>query len=431
MAKYRDVQEIGRGGFACVFRCARDSDGQQFAKKRLAADADVATKDRFRREVRMLAKLDHPNIVNVVATHLDDEPLWFTMPLYSSSLEDRLPALRGRAVRIHKIFSAILDAVEYAHNEGVIHRDLKPGNVLMNTDDDIVVSDFGLGRILDSASTRLTSTGAGMGTFLYMAPEQHSDSKTADKRSDIFSLGRILYELMGGQLGAGVQDTSRMEPAIALIVDRCTKVDPTARFQSIARLKKAWRLAIGLEDAGTDSERLAELTAKLAATPDLDENAALEIFEILSRHADDSDLLHNTIIALPSRAIAVFVEQEPSRGREMLKRFIDHIERQSWPFTYTDKIGDVCQRLFRRIADPIIRADILVCLADLGASHNRWHVVEIAKDLANKERTRAETIALANRLHASDQGTKQWFRENLASARREKLIEDALNDADE
>jgi eukaryotic-like serine/threonine-protein kinase len=426
---YRDIKKIGVGGNAEVHECERDGDKARFAKKRLLDTADDETKDRFLREVRLLAKLDHPNIVSVVTTRFDKEPLWFVMPLYEASLDDQFPGIAGDMPRIKKIFGSILDAVEYAHAEGVIHRDLKPANVLMNSDDDVVVSDFGLGRFIDSESTRLTQSGNWLGTPLYMAPEQSRGTKVADARSDVFSLGRILYELVTGSLTTAVQDTSSLDPGIALIIERCTKTNPAARFPAVTDLKTAWRTAVGLEEAGSDSERLSALSAKLASDLVPTTTVVKEVFDILSRHADDMDLLHNTVMALQPAAALKFVESEPKRARVVLRRFTDHIEAQSWPFSYTDKIGDVCARLFNHITDAVIRADLLHCLIELGVGHNRFYVTALAQKLLNQARTPAENIALAERIHGASPRNKDWLLENLPMSRRDRMLERALGGA--
>jgi serine/threonine protein kinase len=135
--------------------------------------------------------------------------------------------------------SAILDGVEYAHAQGVLHRDLNPRNVLMNSDSDVIISDFGLGRVVDSESTRRTQSGFGMGTMLYMAPEQMDDAKYADQRADIYSLGRMIYEMYTGPLKSLHQDVSRLPPGIAHIVTRSTQPNAELRFQILSDLKRA------------------------------------------------------------------------------------------------------------------------------------------------------------------------------------------------
>lgn len=234
MATFKDIRRIGDGGFGEVWLCCDGADSDTlYAKKKLLPTVGEDGVKRFVREVRILAKLDHPNVVKVLGFRLQEPPYWYVMPHYRVSMGDELPQLMGKPERIHRVFSAILDGVEYAHGEGVIHRDLKPDNVLMNTDEDLVVTDFGLGRMIDAESTRRTMTGLGMGTLLYMAPEQVRNAKDADHRSDIFSLGRMLYELFTEPLSSAIQDTSAIEPGVALIIDRCTQKLPERRFQTV------------------------------------------------------------------------------------------------------------------------------------------------------------------------------------------------------
>ena len=397
----------------------------RFAKKRILQGTDQDTVDRFKREVRLLAKLDHPNIVKVVGMRLEEEPLWFVMPLYANSLEDCLHSITADQLRIQTIFSAILDAIEYAHSEGVIHRDLKPGNVLLNGADDIVVSDFGLGRSVDSDSTRRTGTGDGMGTPLYVAPEQWGDTKRADERADIFSLGRILYELLTGPLTTGFQDTSGIDPALALIVTRCTRKDPDQRFQSVSELKTAWRVAIGEEDAGSDTDRLkSRLTGLLSSV--LDTTAAKDVMEILRRHFDDHDLVHNALIVVPKGVFKIFGELDLEFTRALLTAFVQHVATQSWPFSHTDKIGDACQRAFEAIADPESRIVMLQCAASVGLDYNRWHVQAVAADLVAKISTPAERIALAEAIKRERQWFREWVTEKLPEAKRDAVLKEAL-----
>src|SRR4051812_43300044 len=114
MAKYSDLRIIGAGTFGEVTECQRDTDGERFARKRLLASADRDGTTRFVREARILSKLDHPNVIRVIATHLDKPPHSFVMPLYRGSLEAELPSVFGQHDRIAKIFLGILHGMEYA-----------------------------------------------------------------------------------------------------------------------------------------------------------------------------------------------------------------------------------------------------------------------------------------------------------------------------
>ena len=131
MATYINSQIIGTGGFGIVWRCHRKEDGKVFAMKSIDQDVDNDAILRFKREVRIQSKLDHPNIVKVISKRLTYEPYFYVMPLYKGSLRQEYPQITGDQNRIEPVFKALLDAIEYAHREGVMHRDLKPENILL------------------------------------------------------------------------------------------------------------------------------------------------------------------------------------------------------------------------------------------------------------------------------------------------------------
>jgi eukaryotic-like serine/threonine-protein kinase len=400
MTRYVDQDLIGSGGFGEVWRCLRDTDNQCFAKKRLAADAGQAETDRFLREVRILSKLDHPNVVRVVATHLDKAPYWYVMPLYGGTLEARLPELRGDERRVRSVFLAILNAVEYAHSEGVIHRDLKCANVLMNSDTDIAVSDFGLGRIIDSASTRQTSTGYGMGTALYMAPEQWMDAKRADERSDIYSLGRILYELLAEPLSFTGMDLSLVPPGMAMIVSRCTQRDPSARYQTVTELKKAWVGTLAITETASGFDELTKLRVLLAEPSGVTRADVKRFLSLLSTVRVDDDYLHETIMNLAPAAVALMLSEDAHLTRRLITRFADFTASTGWGFSYTDRIADVCAQLYEHIKDAEIRAKLLECVLVVGYEHNRWYVMGKFVDLVNQPKEPGEGRLFAQRARA-------------------------------
>jgi serine/threonine protein kinase len=394
---YSKTNVIGNGGFGEVWLVKRDADGQAFAMKELLPGVDDDAAKRFSREVRILSTLNHPNIVKVIELQLQTTPQWYVMPLYHHSLKKELSTLIDDSARIRTIFGAILDAVEYAHAEGVIHRDLKPENILFNSDSDVVVSDFGLGRKLDAVSTRQTQTGFGMGTIWYMAPEQFSNAKAADERSDIYSLGRILYELYTGPLVSHFQDISKLPRDIAFIVDRCTQHAPERRFQSVSELKTAWG---SLRDASLKEQEKAELLflrSDLASEQSVNAEKASRLAHLLAKYMDDSDLIHNTVMQLHPTAVAEMYRFEPDIVRQVIFTFVDYAKSQGWGFSYTDTIADVCENLYSALSDYELRAALIDCVLEVGDSHNRWHVLGVFGAMMNQAKDPAEITVLQER----------------------------------
>jgi serine/threonine protein kinase/Flp pilus assembly protein TadD len=201
---YQVVREIGRGGMAAVYLAEDERHGRRLALKVLHPGLGAFFgHERFRREIRLAARLHHPHILPLHDSGESQGQLWYTMPYVDGeSLRDRLRR-QGRlpvteAVRIAR---QVADALAYAHREGVIHRDVKPENLLLTRDGEVLVADFGIGRVFDASSPEATLTRSGMliGTPAYMSPEQALGTQKLDGRTDIYSLGCVLYEMLIGE----------------------------------------------------------------------------------------------------------------------------------------------------------------------------------------------------------------------------------------
>jgi eukaryotic-like serine/threonine-protein kinase len=198
-------RELGRGGMATVYLAHDVKHGRRVAIKVLhPALADSIGVDRFQREIATLAQLQHPHILAVHDSGETDDHLWFSMPyVEGESLRERLTRETQLPVdEALRITRDIACALEYAHARGIIHRDIKPENILLTTQGDALLADFGIARLpaLDAATAdALTGTGLVIGTPQYMSPEQANGIRQLDVRSDVFSLGAILYEMLIGE----------------------------------------------------------------------------------------------------------------------------------------------------------------------------------------------------------------------------------------
>ena len=199
--RYVLAEEIGRGGMSRVYRARDIRHDRDVALKLLDPELAVTLgSERFLREIRISSRLQHPNIVPLFDSGADGEFFWYTMPLVEGdTLERRIDAEGSlpvdEAVRIAR---QVATALAYAHRQGIVHRDIKPGNIML-TGDVAVVTDFGVARAVDEARDRMTATGLAIGSVAYMSPEQWTAGSEVDARSDVYSLGCVLYEMLTGQ----------------------------------------------------------------------------------------------------------------------------------------------------------------------------------------------------------------------------------------
>jgi serine/threonine-protein kinase len=200
--RYRIQREIGAGGMATVYLARDIKHDRDVALKVLRADLSAAIgTDRFLTEVQIAARLDHPHILTLIDSGSADGTLFYVMPyVRGESLRARLA--RERQLPLHDALSItrqIASALDYAHAQGVVHRDIKPENILLH-EGEAVLADFGIALAMaEAGGTRLTQTGLSLGTPQYMSPEQATGERTVDARSDIYSLGAVLYEMLAGE----------------------------------------------------------------------------------------------------------------------------------------------------------------------------------------------------------------------------------------
>jgi serine/threonine-protein kinase len=199
--RYEVERLVGEGGMATVYLARDLRHGRKVAIKTLRAELAASIgADRFLREIRLAANLQHPNILGLYDSGEADGILYYVMPFVEGeSLRARLD--REQQLPIHdavRITREAAEALAYAHQNGVVHRDIKPENILL-LNGHALVADFGIARAVDAAGEKLTQTGMAVGTPHYMSPEQAMGADGADGRSDIYSLGCVLYELLVGQ----------------------------------------------------------------------------------------------------------------------------------------------------------------------------------------------------------------------------------------
>lgn len=260
--QYDIIRSIARGGMGAVYK-AYTEEGEIVAIKVLPQELSAKDRfiDRFQREVRNLASMDHPNIVALKSSGTAGEGLHYFVMEYIEGTSLRMEIEKVRIAReagkdspysLESVLSVaiqICSALEYAHQKGILHRDIKPSNILLQSDNVVKVVDFGLSRPIepDERMSLLTETGQIMGTREYSAPEL-LEHKPFDHRVDIYALGVVLYEMCMGKLPrgnfselAGILPWGREMDRVIL---KAIEPDPAHRFQSAAEMKQALEMIL-------------------------------------------------------------------------------------------------------------------------------------------------------------------------------------------
>jgi eukaryotic-like serine/threonine-protein kinase len=344
--RYRIERELGRGGMATVFLAHDLKHDRPVALKVLHPDlAQVMGSDRFLREIRVSSRLQHPHILSVHDSGDADGQLWFTMPyVEGETLRSRMARERQlpmeHALRITR---EVADALHYAHQHGVIHRDIKPENILLSGPiaghsgasgtSHALVADFGIARaVAPESGERLTESGISLGTPQYMSPEQAAAQQDLDPRTDVYSLGCVLYEMLAGEppyTGPTAQaiiakrlsepvphvSTGRdVSPALERAVTRALARSPADRFATAAEFGDALQSdRLGASAGGTGAPGRPRSRRPLVGAAAI--GLAL-LFVVVGGYATVRWATSPHVAPLVSAAVLPFVDLSPQKDQE-------------------------------------------------------------------------------------------------------------------
>jgi serine/threonine protein kinase/Flp pilus assembly protein TadD len=277
LGKYQILERLGRGGMATVYRAYQPGMDRIVAVKVMHPQYtdDPSFIERFKREARSVGALRHPNIVQVIDFDVQDDEYYMVMEyIETETLKSRLQKHGALPIREALVIARKLaDALAYAHAHGMLHRDVKPANVLMSKTGEPILTDFGIAKLMNASG--LTASGAAVGTPAYMSPEA-GRSEPVDERTDVYSLGVMLYEMLSGQLPFDAdtpyavilkhinepppplgQRVPHLPESVERVVIKALAKDKAQRYQSAAEMRDALLKA---EQALTDAHATVELS---------------------------------------------------------------------------------------------------------------------------------------------------------------------------
>jgi serine/threonine-protein kinase len=245
IGNYKVIEEIGKGAMAVVYKAIQPSLNRTVAIKVLSQEltSDSQFINRFNRESAIIAQFNHPNIVHVIDKGSIDNTFYFVMDLiegrdFKEFIADEKSTFDDKM----NVFIQVCKGLSYAHRNGVIHRDIKPSNILVDTHKNAWLSDFGIAKMNGSVDHDLTCADMVLGTLNYMSPEQRTNNKEVDHRSDIYALGIILYEIATGKRIEGlIKEPRKVNPEISAMLEKvilkCLEQEKNNRYKNVDDLK--------------------------------------------------------------------------------------------------------------------------------------------------------------------------------------------------
>ncbi|HPO16995.1 MAG TPA: protein kinase [Candidatus Hydrogenedentes bacterium] len=353
--RYTVLNLIGRGGMGCIYKVHDNILSEDVALKTLLPQfvQDKLVVERFFNEARIARRLAHANIVRVHDIGTAENVVYISMEFLQgkslrSILEGLPPGQRLPIKQTLRIIDELCNALEYAH-QFTIHRDIKPENIMVGMDGSIKLMDFGISKLMDN--NRLTGASIVMGTPFYMSPEQVRNSRDVDARSDIYSIGVVLYEILTGNVPTGVprpasQIMRDIPQALDAIVAKCVEPDPQNRYANVSELRAALRPIIEYVETGVSAQATPkQLQAAPSRTARPLVGAVLALLVILA--------MTGGMFGLESRRKALLSENTPAIVSSLptaakmqfpeMKSLLDRIRARA---SMNAKLSDTAQLLF-------------------------------------------------------------------------------------
>ncbi len=352
--------------------------------KRLKKPYPDELRERFRLEMRLLRALDHPNIIEIIGSNASADPPFFVMPRAEASLRERLQDGLELTAALD-MFGDICAGVAHAHANGVIHRDVKPENILI-LGGEVKVSDFGLGKNLAPDAT-LYPTAHGFATAPYAAPEQTTDPESVGTWTDVFALGKLLWELHVGEVPApGCPTVAALgrvqDDSLQTVIERCCREEPSERYRDAGELIAALRGMQVVVSANLPAEvQLEQLVERwYAAAEDSRASVVRQIHRLLQACRDEESLYYSRLPYLPDGIIDQYAEFIPAGFNATVTSYLSHIEG-SLPFSYCDVAARFLIAVFESCDQEELRRLALARVITIGATHNRYPVADLLRRL--------------------------------------------------
>lgn len=398
-ADYRVIGPKGEGFFCYVWKVERNSDGNMFALKELKPE-HLENKDykrRFKKEVECTNDLqDCEQVIEIIDYCVSDadNEYWYVMPLADRNLEDYINAnnqLLEESDR-YSIIRSVFSAISFAHDKNILHRDISPRNVLVYNNGQpslcFKLSDFGLGKDTKSLTRLTRSNASGYGTPYYVAPEQLKDLNSATAKSDIYSLGKLMYFILTGRIPRDLIYIN-----FSNIISKCTEVEPAYRYSDMTELSTHFENMIGVMQECSFPIDQTTITDYLKNVKNQDFTWS-HFHEIAKRglyYGHPFEYIETIVgfFNINDRHISEYYKIVGADFIVFIREFISVLDalnrRLRWPFSYNKDIGVFLARVYTRVSDLAVKIECLKRLWLLGFVYDQWNVQNSLLSLLTKD----------------------------------------------
>jgi serine/threonine protein kinase len=401
---YLIKKEIGKGGMGKVFLVCRDD--VDYALKICLEDGEEDIK-RFKREVRLMSKIQHANVIEILASNLDYEFPYFVMPLCKYSLDEIIPKLKDDPKVALKLIQDVCKGVNAIHLSEIIHRDIKPKNILISQDDVIKVSDLGLGKFVIRDSSILTSSNVYMGTEGYIPTEFYraGGTKNADIRSDIFQMGKTIYNVLTNT-NPTLIESDILPGGLLYIIRKCTTPNPENRYQTVSELETAINnYLLSLEPKAnpknyfSDLVNIAKENLKLGSYKK--DNVA-DIIASIYNFKDVSEELFNRFNEIPLSIIEIISSNFEHEAHDLIELFEEtifrHFKEDRIEFSDADIVADIANSFFKGSKDLQIRLSAIKTTLFAATYCNRYYAMDIFDNMIQSTTDNESATAVSDML---------------------------------
>lgn len=351
--KYLIDSEIGEGGMGKVFKVKYE---EKFLALKVCIDKDEESIKRFKREVRLMASIKHENVIEIIDDNLECSSPYFVMPLCKFSIDKKLEKIKEKPELAIEILLQVCKGLNGIHLSGIIHRDIKPKNILISLDNKVKISDLGLGKFENRESTILTSSHVYMGTHGFMPPEffNAGGTKNATIKSDIYQLGKTIYNVFTNR-NPNLIEKDILPGGLLYIIQKCVADNPDSRYKSVTEVENAlnnYLLSLNpLNNPINAFDNLINIAKSNQKQGQYSKENVEEIIKLLFQFKAEPETFFNKFNAIPLQIIEIISTNFPTQCSDLIELYIYSTTRYFKEFRYefsdADLVANAMERFYK------------------------------------------------------------------------------------